>query len=88
MACYDDPGYAADTGESMINLFTFVAEEATAIRFCQTELVDEDSIVTYKFVNPVGQFEVAASLTEKDYLSFRPRLEGFWIRSVPYKETL
>ena len=72
----------------MINLFTFVAEEATAIRFCQTELVDEDSIVTYKFVNPVGQFEVAASLTEKDYLSFRPRLEGFWIRSVPYKETL
>jgi hypothetical protein len=48
----------------MINLFTFVAEEETAIRFAQTKLVD------------------------KDYLSFRPVLEGFWVRSIPYEETL
>ena len=68
----------------MINLFTFVAEEETAIRFAQTELVDKDSTISYKFVEPVGQFEVVASLTEKDYLSFGPVLEGFWVRSIPY----
>jgi hypothetical protein len=72
----------------MINLFAFVAEEEIAIRFAQTELVDKDSIISYKFLEPVGQFEVAASLTEKDYLSFGPLLEGFWVRSIPYEDTL
>jgi hypothetical protein len=48
----------------MINLFTFVTEEETAIRFAQTKLV------------------------EKDHLSFRPVLEGFWVRRIPYEERL
>lgn len=72
----------------MINLFTFVAEEATATRFAQTELVDKESTVVYKFFEPVNMFEVNTYLTEKDYLSFRPRLEEFWVRSIPYEETI
>jgi len=72
----------------MINLFAFVAEEETAIRFAQTELVDKDSIVSYKFLEPVGQFEVAASLTEKDYEhDHQCFLEEFWVKSIPYEET-
>lgn len=72
----------------MINLFTFVAKEETAIRFSQANLVDKESTVVYKFFEPVNMFEVNAYLTEKDYLSFRPRLEEFWIRSIPYEETV
>lgn len=72
----------------MINLFTFVAEEATAIRFSQAKLANKESTVVYKFFEPVNMFEVNAYLTEKDYLSFRPRLEEFWVRSIPYEETI
>lgn len=69
----------------MINLSTFVEKEETAIRFSQTKLADKESTVVYKFFEPVNMFEVNAYLTEKDYLSFRPRLEAFWIRSTPYE---
>lgn len=72
----------------MINLFTFVAKEETAIRFSQAELADKESTVVYKFFEPVNMFEVNTYLTEKDYLSFRPRLEEFWIRSIPYEEAV
>jgi hypothetical protein len=71
----------------MIDLFAFVAEEETAIRFAQTKFIDQDSTISYKFLEPVGQFQVTANLTEKDYKHDHQCFsEEFWVKSIPYEE--